>query len=140
ARAATIAAAGTRRRQSSHTDSYQRLLMIPTVDLTPGMDWQAAVDAASPGTHFRVRAGTHRQGSVAPKISMRFTGEPGAVLTGARVLPASAFQATGGAWAIGGQTQASPIHGGACQQAPGFPESWPGCDFNEELFVDHVRQ
>jgi Right handed beta helix region len=114
---------------------------MTTVDIAPGTAWQPIVDACPPGTTFTIRAGIHRHQSVAPKDSQSFLGEPGAVLTGARVLSSAAFRSAGpGVWTIGQQTQASPLHGGACQMTPRFAEDWSGCDYNEELFIDRIRQ
>ena len=58
--------------------------------ISPGDDIQARVDAAPPGTTFLLTAGVHRMHSIVPKNGDVFTGEPGAVLSGARLLTTAA--------------------------------------------------
>ena len=99
------------------------------VPLAPGDDFQAAVDANPPGTRFLILSGTHRFQSVNPKDDMAFRGEPGALMTGARVLVGWATE--GPLWWVGGQTQQGIIHGGCL---PGFPR----CSRPEDLFINEI--
>jgi len=100
--------------------------------IAPGQSIQAAVEAHPPGTTFRIQTGIHRLQHVKPKDGDRFIGEPGAVLSGAKVLPAADFVKSGNAWHIGGQTQRLGQPFGTDIMIPGFE-----CDLNPEaLFVN----
>ena len=68
--------------------------------------------------------------SVTPKNGNTFTGQTGAILSGARLL--TGFVQSGSTWVIGGQTQQGPIRG-ECLAA------YPRCSYPEELFIDDVR-
>ncbi len=81
------------------------------IEVTPGQDLQALVDANPAGSAFFLRAGTYREQSVVPKDGDTFVGERGTVLSGARVLPASAWTRSGSAWVVGGQTAEGFEHG-----------------------------
>ena len=97
-----------------------------------GEDLQRAVEGHPAGTHFRIAAGVHRLQSVQPKDGMTFTGEPGAVLSGAAVLAPADFTVQDGRWVIGGQTAEGLIAG----------ETLPGNERHaapHELFLDGVR-
>lgn len=101
--------------------------------LQVGDDFQAAVEANPPGTAFRVAAGVHRAQSVAPKEGNRFTGEPGAVMTGAVLLDPDAFaQQPDGRWQLAGRTEEPFFHG---TMEPGHEQEAAGHD----LFVDGRR-
>jgi hypothetical protein len=52
----------------------------------PGDDVAAIVAGAASGTRFRFTAGTYRLLEIAPKDGDGFVGEPGAILSGARVI------------------------------------------------------
>lgn len=97
--------------------------------IAPGEDIQARVDAAAPGTQFVLRAGVHRLQHVRPKDGMVFAGEPGAVLSGARLL--TGFTQSGGAWVVGGQTQQGTA-AGVCE------DGGQACRYPEDLFLDDV--
>lgn len=101
--------------------AYERGVRTPipadAVRLEVGSDFQAAVDTHQPGTTFAIASGTHREQRVVPKEGMRFIGEDGAVMSGTRVLPATAFERDGEHWAVGGQTQEGVVRG---QTDPGF--------------------
>ena len=99
--------------------------------IAPGEDIQARVDAAAPGTRFVLRPGVHRLQHVRPKDGMGFAGEPGAVLSGARLL--TGFARSGGAWAVDGQTQQGAA-AGVCE------DGGQACRFPEDLFIDDVPQ
>ena len=97
--------------------------------IAPGEDIQARVDAAAPGTRFVLKAGVHRLQHVRPKDGMVFAGEPGAVLSGARIL--TGFTRAGSAWAADGQTQQGTA-AGVCE------DGGVACRFPEDLFLDDV--
>jgi parallel beta-helix repeat protein len=78
-----------------------------------GQSIQAAVDAHPERTTFVLASGVHREQRVVPKPHQRFIGEDGAVLSGARVLPASAWQFDGTHWFVEGQTQEGVVRGTA---------------------------
>ncbi|HEY6530855.1 MAG TPA: hypothetical protein VIY72_01030, partial [Acidimicrobiales bacterium] len=108
---------------------------VPSVDVTvtipAGGSIQAAVDAAEPGTTFKLAAGLHREQQVTPRPGDVFEGVGDeTVLSGARVLEGWESGPTG--WSVGGQTQEGVQHG-QCR-----PES-PRCDRPEELFIDGQR-
>jgi parallel beta-helix repeat protein len=108
------------------------VIVVPTATgpvIEPGTNIQAAVDANPPGTAFLLKAGTHRLQRTEPKDGDSFTGEPGTILSGARLL--TTFTRSGSYWVIGGQTQQGKVHG-TC--ATGFE----GCAYPEDLFVDDV--
>lgn len=107
-----------------------------------GDDWQTIVNAAATGQVFYVQAGTHRLQSIAPKTGQTFLGEPGAVMSGGKVLPSGDFVSVSGGWKITGQTQPVAARTGECQIIGNgkWTTSYPGCSFNEELFFDDVRQ
>jgi hypothetical protein len=79
--------------------------------LRVGDDFSEVLGANAAGTHFVLEAGVHRMQSVRPRDGDRFSGQPGAVMSGAKVLPAASFASQGGRWFIGGQTQSSGSHG-----------------------------
>jgi parallel beta-helix repeat protein len=97
----------------------------------PGQSIQAKVNAYPGGTTFTLKAGIHRQQSIAPKTGNVFIGESGAVLSGARLL--TAFTRQGGYWVASGQTQQGERRGvGNC--APAYPR----CPYPEQLFINNV--
>jgi hypothetical protein len=97
----------------------------------PGQDIQAAVNAMPAGTAFLLRAGVYRMQSVRPKPGNTFTGEAGAVMSGARVV--TGFTASGSVWIAIGQDAGRTIHGD-CE--PGYPR----CGYPEDLFIDDQPQ
>ena len=97
------------------------------IEIRPGQDVQAYVAAAPPGSTFLLRAGVHRMHTIRPRGGDTFLGEPGAVLSGARLLVT--FARSGGTWVADGQTQQGVRHG-SCQSA------YPRCSFPEQLFID----
>ena len=103
------------------------------VRLELGTDLGAAVDAAPRGSTFVLAAGVHRLQTITLRDGDRLVGEPGAVLSGARVLDAGDFTARDGAWVVGGQDQEGFV---------GAPEMLPGREIEarpEELFADGRR-
>jgi hypothetical protein len=89
-----------------------------------------------PGTRFVIASGVHRLQRVNPKDGMVFTGEPGAVLSGARVL--TSFAREGTLWVASGQPQQGLL------QPNDYPDGvvLPGYERDnhpEELFLDGRR-
>lgn len=78
------------------------------VRITPADDPQAVVDAHDPGTTFVFTAGVHRGAQVRPRDGDRFTGEPGAVLTGAIDVDTTTAYEEDGVWIIPGVTYEPP--------------------------------
>ncbi len=99
-----------------------------------GEQIQDAVDANPPGAEITIMPGVHRLQRVVPKDGQTFTGEPGAVLSGAQVL--TGFVREGEAWVIDGQDQQGLVHG-ECDPLPdGSP--YDGCRHPEGLFMDDM--
>ncbi|HWI27763.1 MAG TPA: right-handed parallel beta-helix repeat-containing protein [Stellaceae bacterium] len=98
-----------------------------TVVITPDQPIEAAVEHSPPGTIFLVRRGTYRLQQVEPKDGDSFTGEPGTVLSGAKLL--TRFRKSGRIW-IASDPSAQGQGGGYC--AP----TRPACTYSENLFVD----
>jgi hypothetical protein len=99
------------------------------IRIAPGEDVQARVDAAAPGTAFVLGRGIHRLHSIRPRDGMTFAGEPGAVLSGARLL--TGFVRSGSAWVVDGQTQQGTA-AGVCE------DGGQACRWPEDLFLDGV--
>jgi hypothetical protein len=97
--------------------------------LAPGEDWQARVDAAPAGAVFTVKAGVHRLQTVTPKSDLQFLAEPGAVMSGAKLL--DDWVQSGATWYVDGQTQEFGHDVGVC--APG-----KACQYPEDVYRDDV--
>jgi parallel beta-helix repeat protein len=99
--------------------------------VAPGQDIQAQINALPTGGTLRLLAGTHRlPGPLVPKSGITLTGDPGAIVSGARVL--SGFTRSGSYWTVGGQTQENGPIMGSCLAA------YPRCNRPEELYIDDV--
>jgi parallel beta-helix repeat protein len=101
-----------------------------TVVLTPGSGIQEAVTKNPDGTTFILKAGTYRNQQIWPRHRTSFIGEPGAVLSGAKVI--SSFAREGNYWVAYGQAQEGQVIG-ACNT------DTPRCNRPEELFLNSVR-
>ena len=97
--------------------------------ICPGDNWQAKVNAAGSGTVFTIKAGVHRLQSVVAKTSQQFVAEPGAIMSGARLL--SGWTQSGSTWSVGGQTQEFGHSTGVCQ-------SGTACQYPEDVYRDDV--
>ena len=97
--------------------------------ICPGDNWQAKVNAAGSGTVFTIKAGVHRLQSVVAKTSQQFVAEPGAIMSGARLL--SGWTQSGSTWCVGGQTQEFGHSTGVCQ-------SGTACQYPEDVYRDDV--
>jgi hypothetical protein len=100
-----------------------------TTIICPQDSIAAKVSAAPEGTAFRLRPGVYRLQQFSPKAGQSFSGDPGAVLSGARVL--TNWVQEGGHWVDGGQTQEGEV-----RLALSCEDVRPGCAFPEELFID----
>ncbi len=95
----------------------------------PDADLQTAIDRAGDGSTVCVGAGVHRiTAPVVPRPGQSIIGEPGAVLSGARVL--TDFRRVPDGWSIDGQDQRFERHG-YCDA------DRPACDRAEDVFLDH---
>jgi plastocyanin len=101
--------------------------------ICPGEDARAKASAAGPGATLTFRAGLHRFVSIAAQNNQVFRGEPGAVLTGARLL--TDWVQDGSRWYVGGQSQNNTNH--ATRTC--LPE-YPGCNLPEQLWIDGALQ
>ncbi len=97
------------------------------VVISPGAAIQNAVSASPSPSSFLLKSGIHRLQSISPRAGDTFMGEPGTVLSGARLL--TTFTRSGALWVASGQTQQGPVHG-ICEVG------YEGCSFPEELFIN----
>jgi hypothetical protein len=108
------------------------LVCRPTLVLNPGDNLGARVAAQPPGTTFVFNPGIYRGASITARNGDTFQGQPGAILSGARVL--NGFQQfQNGRWYLDGQTSELSGHGGC---APFEGRSYSGCRHPEQLFLD----
>jgi hypothetical protein len=103
-----------------------------SITISPGQDIQAAVNGAPEGATFFIRAGVHRLQRVTPKNRQTFLGEPGAIMSGARVL--TTVTREGNYWVATGQTQQGAVDSDpeTCQA------TFPRCRYPEDLFIDNA--
>src|SRR5262245_28304612 len=113
-----------------------------SIIIHPGDSIQQVVNANPPGTSFVLESGVYRMQSVVARSGDQFVGQPGAILSGARVL--RQFSREGSYWVATGQTQENPRYG----STPYGPEvCWDGsdgkhpdsrgCIYPEDLFFDN---
>ncbi len=108
----------------------------PSVWLYPGHDFQAAVNAHPAGTEFIVKPGVHRLQSVEPKAGNIFTGEDGAVMSGA--VAVTEFFRESGLWVVANQTQENARYGPNVFGDEICEDDRKTCIFPEDLFFDDV--
>lgn len=107
----------------TYTPDYD--VLVPVGELT-----QKLVDRNPDGTRFGIAPGVHRLlDRIRPRAGQQFLGQPGAVISGAKVL--DGFDRDGSWWVIGGQTQRFDEHGECEQDAP-------LCGRAENVFVDDI--
>lgn len=97
--------------------------------ICPGESIADKVRRAPEGTAFLLKAGVHRLQQFSPKTNQRFTGEPGAVLSGARLL--TDWIQEGNLWVHAGETEEGEV-----RLAESCEEEHPLCALPEDLFVD----
>lgn len=97
--------------------------------LCPGDNIQAKARAAGPGATLTLQRGVYRMQTVTALSNQTFQGDPGAVMSGARLL--TAWQQSGSAWYSGGQTQEFGHGAGRCA-------SGDACRYPEDVYRDNV--
>jgi parallel beta-helix repeat protein len=102
--------------------------------IAAGANIQTAVNAGSTGQKFILSPGVYRMQSVTPKTNQTFCGDS-AIVTGARDLSGATWTSSGSYWYVTGQTQQNSTHLMTDKCQTGFP----GCYYNEELWVDGTR-
>ena len=107
-------------------------LPTSTVTLSPGVNIQAAVTAAPPGTTFVLLPGVYRMQSVQPLNGDVFIGQGKVILNGSQILSFQLDPAGSGLWLAA--ATASTINSGSCQTA------YPLCGYTQDLFIDGVWQ
>lgn len=107
------------------------ILLSVAVQLTPGDDIQAAVDAHPANTAFHLAAGTYRIQTVLPKNGDRFIGDAGAILDGAELL--ERFDRAGSLY-VARNVPIDPdtVIQGVCRKG------YPRCDHPQDLYFDGV--
>lgn len=107
------------------------LVCQPTLVLEPGDNVASVVASRPAGTTFIFSPGVYRRVSINVRDGDVFEGQPGAILSGARVL--NGFERDGDVWSIGGQRSQLEATGG-CAQFLG--QGYNGCKHPEQLFLD----
>src|SRR5215472_2779426 len=126
-----------------HLDSGQ--LQAATVDIHPGDNIPNIVNNNPRGTTFVIYSGLYRlQAPINAKDGDSFIGQTAcappqtpcpAILNGARLL--TSFQRSGEYYYVGNQKQQGnvTITSKKCEpQLPGYPNSYPGCIYPEDLY------
>jgi hypothetical protein len=106
-------------------------LAAAQIVVQPGASIQAAINASAPGQTIVLAGGHHRMQELYPKDGQTFVGQPGAILSGARLL--TGWVRSGAVWYVDGQTQQGSQIGfltGVC--LPGMVR----CLHPEDLFID----
>ena len=102
-----------------------------TVNIFPGANIPAVVNASPAGTTFIIHPGTYRLASpIVPKTGDIFSGQVGAILSGARLL--TTFTTSSSYHLVTGQTQQGrvTISNTICEAG------YPRCNYPEDLFFD----
>ncbi|HBP89349.1 MAG: right-handed parallel beta-helix repeat-containing protein [Nitrospira sp.] len=118
--------------ESQNSHKILKTAYRPPIIVHPGTNIQAQVDQNPEGSRFLIKAGVHRLQQIKPKNGNEFIGEPGAILSGAKLL--KQFQKEGQYWVAVDQFQKNPVQG-PCNGGPlTIPKG--GCKFSEDLFID----
>jgi hypothetical protein len=100
------------------------------VAVAPSDDLKSVVVAQPESATICIKPGVHRLADeITPKNAQKFIGEPGAVISGARLL--TGWVKSGSNWYVDGQTQES--------QPFGECESGSACSYNEDVYRDDQR-
>ncbi|MQA28773.1 MAG: right-handed parallel beta-helix repeat-containing protein [Luteitalea sp.] len=119
-------------RRGGDADARQFRGVVPVsagVTIYPGEDIERRMSGSPPGTTFVLKPGMHRMQTIRPRDRDTFSGEPGAILSGARLLVN--FTVAGDHWVASGQMPGGVAHGD-CEVG------YPRCRFPEQLFIDDV--
>lgn len=104
--------------------------------VTPGQNIQSVINAAPEGAVILLEAGVHRMQTLIPRNRQTIAGEPGAILSGARLL--TSFSREGTAWVASGQTQQGSVTPSSIGSFPVCNSAYPRCGYPEELYIDDV--
>lgn len=101
------------------------------VTISPGTEVHMVVSSRSAGTTYCLQPGLYRLTQpIAPKAGDSFVGQPGTILSGARVI--TGWTQSGRTWVATGQTQKSPV-----SWRPTWPPIGnPAAQYNEDVFLD----
>lgn len=99
--------------------------------IEPGDDAAAIVESSPEGTTFLIKAGKHYGFSVQPRDGHVFTGEDGAVVSGATLV--TEFRQEGGLWVLEGRAEEGEVRG-ICY------DDQPSCAYPEQVFLDGEAQ
>ena len=99
------------------------------IEVRPGADLGAAVAASPEGATLCLRSGVHRvSGPVRPRDGQRLVGEPGAVVSGAKVV--TGFTRSGRDWVAAAFLPRDPSTHGECATS--------GCAYPQDVFLGGV--
>ena len=103
-----------------------------TVNISPGIDIPAVVDANPAGTTFVIHPGVYRMQTIIPKNGDIFIGESGAILNGSRLLTSFSKEIVNGVtyWVAEGPTQPGLLLS-RCD------DNFPMCRYPENLYIDN---
>lgn len=109
---------------------YLRAQSTSQVPVYPWQDLGSMVGSYPSGTSFLIMAGVHRMQSAVPKNYDTFTGQSGAILSGAQLL--TSFNQSSTYWVARVQATAKTYDSSLCDA------SHPACDLPEDLFFNDV--
>ena len=107
------------------------------VVLEVGDDFASVIATQPPGTHFRIAEGVHVGQQIRPRDGDTFTGDAGAILSGAVPMAAGEFTRRGDVWVATGQTEEAFIWNGTFhgEMRPGFERDGA----NHDLWAGDTR-
>ncbi len=97
--------------------------------LCPSDNIQAKVTAAGAGATLTLQPGIYRMQTVTPLANQTFVGQPGAIMSGAKLL--TGWTQSGSVWYVTGQTQKLADSSGVCQIGT-------LCQYQEDVYRDNV--
>jgi parallel beta-helix repeat protein len=105
---------------------------MPTL-LCPGDNIQTKATAAGPGATLILQPGIYRLQTITPLNNQTFQGQPGAIVSGARLL--TGWTQDGSRWYVTGQTQQGRFHG---QCEPNVPCQYPDDVYRDDVLLRRV--